>query len=656
MKPTENPASRTSTKLLASTLIVLMVATIVSSSYSAALRADSGPTLVSITYSGSLNVSTNLNAEARYGGSQDISFTETRKANFTASFTNLTVVGMIVNGSEILGGVGDATFSSSGSWSLTPHASGNLQVSLDPPSGTPTWTSTGFVFGAVNGSQAFFIFVPSNLPDLINSTMTITDSQAPSLPPEVVSLLVLPPALDAYGVTLYATIGGQGSDLPQDASGILAYILAHGQLATSDPIHSQDIPFGGEMPSQPSFGGQASLDYTGDLSLTVLDARYSTPQTAATYTLNLKSGVGGTTNPPTGNYTQASGTSLMVTANPDSSQQFSYWLLDGKSVGGANPYSVPFNADHELQPVFGSGTTTQAGRGVAIGVGAWAEYSVQVDTGGSELPEGFPDFANVVSVRGTIASISGSSATIGVDFKFNNGTTLSYGQFTVDVDTGYTSNGGFGAFLVSSGLSPHDRLFTTSQYSLPDAVINDTSGWYLNGFDRTALHLKSESMGEYYWDQRSGLLLSAVIPIYSGSSQGPVGSVNYTLTGTSVFSGGSGSQSSWWQSMFPPPGSVEFWVLLISAIAIIVALVGIVRALFRRQRRASGARSPSPTKRPAGDEAVQASEAQVGTADGTPAKFIFCPNCGKTLPNRLSKFCPFCGFSLSEQGERKASG
>jgi hypothetical protein len=238
MNPIESPTSRTRIRLLASALVVLMVATIVSTSYVAGVRADGNPTLVSISYSGSLSLSTSMTTDEEYGGSQSVYFTETRRSNFSASFDNLTLVGMMVNGSEVLAGVANATFSATEYWSLTPHPGGNLQVSLSPPSGTPTWTSAGAVFGAINGSQAFFIFVPATIAPLINVTMTITDTQAPQLPPVVVPMLVVPPAFDGFGATLYAAMGAPASELPTDASAILAYILAHGQLTTSDPTSS----------------------------------------------------------------------------------------------------------------------------------------------------------------------------------------------------------------------------------------------------------------------------------------------------------------------------------------------------------------------------------------------------------------------------------
>ncbi len=329
-------------------------------------------------------------------------------------------------------------------------------------------------------------------------------------------------------------------------------------------------------------------------------------------------------------------------------------------MGSANPYSVSFDGDHVLQPVFEIGPGGQSGRTVVINPNNWAEYSVSVSTSGSGLPENFTDLMNVTSVKGTVVGVQGSVATIGVEATFANGTTLSFGDFTIDVDSGYTSSSGFGAFIIGSGLGTGDQVFTSSQSSLPNAVINETTTWTENGFDRTALHLNSDALGEYFWDRGTGLLLHAEVPIYSGNQAAPVGSVTYALTSTSLFAGGSGPTTGSPWSFLLSPNSTASWIEIILVFALIIlALVVISRALSRRRKK-EGVPPATFSKNQARKEEggmVAPPRAPADSVTGAPPpKFTFCPNCGRTLPSQLSKFCPFCGFSLSEQGASKPSG
>jgi parallel beta-helix repeat protein len=75
-------------------------------------------------------------------------------------------------------------------------------------------------------------------------------------------------------------------------------------------------------------------------------------------TLTLTNSVGGTTEPPPGNYTYVYGESVSVTAVPNLHRVLDDWLLDGSNIGRANPVSVLMTQNHILQPVFTEGNFT----------------------------------------------------------------------------------------------------------------------------------------------------------------------------------------------------------------------------------------------------------------------------------------------------------
>jgi len=71
-----------------------------------------------------------------------------------------------------------------------------------------------------------------------------------------------------------------------------------------------------------------------------------------TYTLAITATAGGTTNPTPGTHTYACGSSVEVTALPDTDYVFDHWELDGDNVGATNPISVTMDSDHTLHSVF----------------------------------------------------------------------------------------------------------------------------------------------------------------------------------------------------------------------------------------------------------------------------------------------------------------
>ncbi|MFB3890190.1 MAG: beta strand repeat-containing protein [Candidatus Bathyarchaeia archaeon] len=75
-------------------------------------------------------------------------------------------------------------------------------------------------------------------------------------------------------------------------------------------------------------------------------------QTQTMRTLNVSSTQGGSTNPATGVYSVANGSSINVTATSNAGYSFSNWLLDGANAGNANPITILMDEDHALQAVF----------------------------------------------------------------------------------------------------------------------------------------------------------------------------------------------------------------------------------------------------------------------------------------------------------------
>ena len=104
--------------------------------------------------------------------------------------------------------------------------------------------------------------------------------------------------------------------------------------------------------------------------------RWWETSTPSTYSLTIESSTGGSTDPPAETYTQDAGTTLTVTTTPNNGYTLNHWLLDGANAGNSNPFTVHFNADHTLQPIFTQGSTTQY------------TLTIQQSTGGSTSPTG----------------------------------------------------------------------------------------------------------------------------------------------------------------------------------------------------------------------------------------------------------------------------
>jgi len=292
--------------------------------------------------------------------------------------------------------------------------------------------------------------------------------------------------------------------------------------------------------------------------------------------------------------------------------------------------TVPFPTDYRQiqgQTVITVGGTGPSTRTAGVNQGDWAQYNVSWQAG---APSSFSD---VTGIKVTVAEISGTTLTINTTMQFKNGTTTPSSQFTLDVNTGQGgTTTGLDTGVIASGLNQGDLVFTSPQSPLPNAQIADVTAWTRNGFNRTAVHFKSDALGEYYWDWDTGILLYAEVPVYSGTST-PTATATLTLTGTNRFSGGS------------VPGGLptSLLPLIVGAVAVVIGLIAAAVAL-RRHRRKKRASPPAETVKPKATLTTPPKAVEPRTPAGK--KFAFCPDCGEKLPDLNAKFCPFCGARL----------
>jgi len=69
------------------------------------------------------------------------------------------------------------------------------------------------------------------------------------------------------------------------------------------------------------------------------------------YTVTIQSSVNGTTSPPSGTLVYSSGSTMVLTATPNSGYKFDYWLINGQQ-NLANPASVNITSNVNVTPVF----------------------------------------------------------------------------------------------------------------------------------------------------------------------------------------------------------------------------------------------------------------------------------------------------------------
>jgi hypothetical protein len=90
-----------------------------------------------------------------------------------------------------------------------------------------------------------------------------------------------------------------------------------------------------------------TISLTSDMTVT---ATYEL-QVPVEYTLTVSATTGGTTNPASGSYRYTTGSTVTVTAFPDTNYRFSYWTLNG-TRRTENPITITMDKDYTLMAVF----------------------------------------------------------------------------------------------------------------------------------------------------------------------------------------------------------------------------------------------------------------------------------------------------------------
>ena len=137
------------------------------------------------------------------------------------------------------------------------------------------------------------------------------------------------------------------------------------------------------------------------------------------YTLIITATDGGTTNPFPGTYTYAGGSSIQVTAIPNTDYTLDYWKLNGTTAGSTNPYSVLMNNNYALQAVFRLSVSDIAIANLVpsktvVGQGYSMDITVTVENQG-DYTETFnvTIYANTTAITTrTVTLTNGNSATI----------------------------------------------------------------------------------------------------------------------------------------------------------------------------------------------------------------------------------------------------
>jgi hypothetical protein len=158
--------------------------------------------------------------------------------------------------------------------------------------------------------------------------------------------------------------------------------------------------------------------------------------------------VGGTTTPVAGTYNYDDGTSVTITANPDTSVVFQYWIVStdaGATTDTDNPLTIPVSGGvtYSIQPVF-QPILTAPGTSVVTNMATAAIVVVLTSAGGTTNPTpGTYALANAESLNLSAVADSG--------WKFDHwvisGPNLSHGGYpytATPTDNPYNVNHGYG--------------------------------------------------------------------------------------------------------------------------------------------------------------------------------------------------------------------
>jgi hypothetical protein len=189
-----------------------------------------------------------------------------------------------------------------------------------------------------------------------------------------------------------------------------------------------------------------------------------TPVTPCTFTITTTSG--GTTNPPPGTYTYSSGTTVQVTALPNSGYIFNQWVLNSTGVTSTiNPILVTLNMNHTLEAFFSPAppplTVTISPMDSTVDVGESVFFTSSVS--GGTAPYSYQWFLNGAPVSGANStSWTFVPTSEGMDFVYlkvtdinNNTASSGYAEVTVITPP-------VGGYSVS--LAKHETFVQTASY------------------------------------------------------------------------------------------------------------------------------------------------------------------------------------------------
>jgi hypothetical protein len=237
----------------------------------------------------------------------------------------------------------------------------NKLYAIDPNNGDLKWsyTTNGSIYSSPAIGADGTIYVGS----LDNSLYAINPNGSLKWSYTTGGAVYSSPAIGPDGTVYVGSYDGKlyafGTPLP-------AYILTitAGDGGSTDPnVGTYTYPYGELVEVTAIPGPNSTLDHweldANDVGsanpYSVLMNNNHTLYASFWPELTITATIGGTITPPPGTYAYPFGTSVQVTAIPDSGCVLEHWELDANDVGSVNPYSVLMDDDHTLHADFDDG-------------------------------------------------------------------------------------------------------------------------------------------------------------------------------------------------------------------------------------------------------------------------------------------------------------
>jgi len=240
-----------------------------------------------------------------------------------------------------------------------------------------------------------------------------------------------------------------------------------------------------------------------------------TPIAPITYTLTITTTIGGTTNPTPGTYVHNAGSTVSVTAVPDTYYLFNHWELDGANVGATNPIDVLMDKNHTLHAVFtpitytltisatSGGTTDPSPGSYTYDAGAYASIRA--------IPDAYYQFDHWVLDGSNAGSANPINVLIDTDHTLQAVFTRITYTLTITATAGGTTNPPPGAHTYDAGTTVQVKAIPDTYYQFDH--------WELDG-----VNVGSDNPINVFMD-KDQILHSVFTPI------------TYTLTITSTSGG-----------------------------------------------------------------------------------------------------------------------